>query len=200
MLRPDLNPPLRDSIDVLIASPSAADARRASQALRSAIPGISIVRVAHADQALRLMLERGLFTATPQLPGLILIDLALVDARVLLKRISTDERLRHIPVLVVSTRREVAELGESAALDAAAPVMQIENSTAFERALADAVSHRLERAADRSESSHRGTLPKRGSCSEKSRNSFGQAHASNRCSSHRAFTRRRAKDSHRHQA
>jgi two-component system response regulator len=200
MRRPDPSSNNHESIDVLIVDANASDASKTSQALRRSRPGISTVRVAHAEQALRLMLERGLFTAAPQLPGLILLDLALADAKALLQRLRTEERTRHIPVVVLSSGCAPAELADSAAAGATAYVVKTADAAAYEVTLAEILCNCLERATKSPQGPHRGTLSKRGTCSEKSRNSFSHTHASNRCSSHRALTRRRAKDSHRYQA
>ena len=63
----------------------------------------------YADQALRIMFDRGLFTAKPQIPRLILLDVgALEGGTAFLKRICADARTCDVPVVVLSASRDLS--------------------------------------------------------------------------------------------
>lgn len=130
MRRPELNQRVQNTIDVLIVDPVAADATRTSTALRRRFRDISIVRVMHADQALRLMFDQGLFTIEPQLPRLILLDIcALPDGKEFLTRITTDHRTRDIPVIALSKNGEPTVVAHTHSVGVAAhPVESVDQA------------------------------------------------------------------------
>jgi two-component system, response regulator len=111
------------SVDILIIDPSASDACRTSLTLQRAIPNVSIVRALHADQALRLMFEHGLFTIKPQIPRLIVIDVGAVgDAW--LERVCGDARTCTLPVIVHSASGESRVIERCYSLGARAYVVK----------------------------------------------------------------------------
>lgn len=97
---------MTDSIDVLLIEPSDGDARRTAECVRAADNGLSIVRVLDARQASRLMFEQGLYTKAPQLPKLIIADLAYAEDRA--EELPTLRSLRRrptVPLVILSARR-----------------------------------------------------------------------------------------------
>jgi two-component system, response regulator len=156
MRRLHANELIERSIDVLIVDPIASDARRTATALRRAIPNSSSAHVMHAEQALRLMVDHGLFTEQPQLPRLILLEVsALADGKNLLKRICTDERTRNVPVVVFSSTREPLDIEDSYLLGARAHVMKPLDPTEYESEVERVVILWLSADSDRLKSADR---------------------------------------------
>lgn len=107
------------AIDILIVDPIVSDAKRTATCFRLALPQLSIVRVLHADQALRLMRDRGLYTASPQLPATIVVELAaLSNGKDLLKSIHADSSTRDIPLIVFSIKGHAKDIEEAYSLGA----------------------------------------------------------------------------------
>jgi len=98
-----------DTIDVLLIEDSDADSKITSAAVRRAAPLASLVRVKDGDQALRLLFCKGLFTAEPQIPKLILLDFDAprTNGSVVLERLRDDSNSCAVPViLLISSRNE----------------------------------------------------------------------------------------------
>jgi CheY-like chemotaxis protein len=148
MRRHHTNEGIGPRIDVLIVDPISADANRASTALRKWTSDISTVRVMHADQALRLMLNRGLFGDVPELPRLILLDVAaLPDGKYLLKTICSNARTREIPVIVLSASVDPMEMTEFCRIGAKECVTKSTTQAAYESGIVCVASRWLSRAA-----------------------------------------------------
>ena len=76
--------------------------------------GNQIVEASDGEQALRLLFDEGLR------PALILLDIKLpkVDGLEVLRRIRSDDRTRHLPVVVLTTSNEERDIGTSYRLGA----------------------------------------------------------------------------------
>jgi response regulator RpfG family c-di-GMP phosphodiesterase len=108
------------TIDVLLIDPSSTDARRTAAGIRRKAPNASTLRVLGAEQAARLMFERGLFTKAPQRPSLIIVDLAAAgeSAKAVLRRIANNEHTARIPLVIFTKHRNPDDLLQSHLLGA----------------------------------------------------------------------------------
>lgn len=108
---------MTDTIDVLIIDPSDEDSKKTVAAIRRKAPKASTLRVKTADQAAQLMFERGLFTARPQIPRLIVIDLVAAgeDGAATLRRLKNHAQ---VPVIIFSGTRTSKDILNSYLLGA----------------------------------------------------------------------------------
>jgi hypothetical protein len=87
----------------VIVDPNSTDAKLTAEALRRVIPDASVIRVLHADQASRILFERGLWSDKPESPRLLVVDAyALAEGEAWLERVCWDEKTREVPVIVHS--------------------------------------------------------------------------------------------------
>lgn len=114
------------AIDVLIIDPSSTDSQKTSAAIKSKAPRASVVRVISGDQAARLMFEQGLFTQEPQIPTLIIVDLAAAGepAKLALRRLKDSRFSQEVPVVIFSGRRDAKDILDSHLLGADMNVMK----------------------------------------------------------------------------
>jgi DNA-binding response OmpR family regulator len=107
-------------IDILIIDPSDSDAKRTVTAIRRKAPKASTLRVSAGNQAERLMFERGLFTEAPQMPSLIIVDLAAAGecVKTTLRRLKACRLDEDVPVVIFSARRSARDILDSHMLGA----------------------------------------------------------------------------------
>ncbi|MFM1768623.1 MAG: hypothetical protein RJA22_1152 [Verrucomicrobiota bacterium] len=93
-------------IEILLVEDNAGDARLAREALRDAKVRNHLSWVSDGAEALAFLRREGKYSQAPR-PDLILLDLNLPrkDGREVLTEIKADERLRRIPVVVLTTSR-----------------------------------------------------------------------------------------------
>ena len=91
-------------IEILLVEDNPADARLTQEGLREAKLSNSLTVATDGSQALAFLRKEGVYAGTP-LPDLILLDLNLpgVDGREVLRQIKTDSRLKHLPVVILSS-------------------------------------------------------------------------------------------------
>jgi CheY-like chemotaxis protein len=101
-------------IEVLLVEDNADDAALTMRALQQAKLRNGMHLAVTGVDALAFLRREGRFVDAPQ-PDLILLDLNLpaIDGRELLTLIKADERLRHIPVIVVTGSRSDRDVLES---------------------------------------------------------------------------------------
>jgi CheY-like chemotaxis protein len=92
------------SLEILVVDDDDADALMISEALSSAERNTTVRRVADGQEALDYLQRRGKF-ADAQRPDLILLDLNMprMDGRETLAAIKSDEQLKAIPVVILTT-------------------------------------------------------------------------------------------------
>ncbi len=94
---------------ILVAEDDLDDRQWIKEALSEASAGVSVRFVEDGEDLLDLLYHRGKYTAIPSLayPGLILLDLNMPkkDGREALKEIKVDPRLRHIPIIILTTSK-----------------------------------------------------------------------------------------------
>jgi CheY-like chemotaxis protein len=95
---------LRGSLQILVVDDDDADALMISEALESADRQATIERVADGQEALDYLRRQGRF-AQAHRPDLILLDLNMprMDGRETLAAIKSDEQLKAIPVVILTT-------------------------------------------------------------------------------------------------
>ena len=106
----------REINTILIAEDSAADAEMAIDALREAKLANPIVHVEDGVEALDYLLHRGAFAGRGKgNPAVVLLDIKMprLDGLEVLKQMRDDERLKRIPVVILSSSREESDLVES---------------------------------------------------------------------------------------
>lgn len=118
------------SIDVLLIDDCDADSRITSAAVRRAAPSASLVRVKDGEQALRLMLHKGLFTKAPHVPRLIVLELNLprTNGCGVLRRLRAEAGASVVPVVVLTSSRDRQAIEESYALGARECLVKPDNA------------------------------------------------------------------------
>jgi CheY-like chemotaxis protein len=94
---------------ILVAEDDLDDRQWIKEALIETSKAITVRFVEDGEELLDLLHHRGKFAAIPSLayPGLILLDLNMPkkDGREALKEIKADPRLRHIPIVILTTSK-----------------------------------------------------------------------------------------------
>ena len=90
-------------IDILLVEDSEGDARLAMEALRDSKVRNTLHRVADGEQAIAFLRKEGAYAGVPR-PDLILLDLNLprMDGREVLAEIKADDKLKRIPVVILT--------------------------------------------------------------------------------------------------
>lgn len=91
-------------IDILLVEDSPGDVRLTEEALKEGRVANRLHVVEDGEEALRFLRREPPYEDAPQ-PGLVLLDLNLprVDGREVLASMKADDRLQHIPVIVLTT-------------------------------------------------------------------------------------------------
>jgi len=110
-------------IEILLVEDNPGDARLTREALRDAKVRNHLHVAADGVEALAFLRREGKHEAVPK-PDLILLDLNLPkkDGREVLDEIKRDDRLRHIPVVILTTSQAERDIAESYRLRANAYV------------------------------------------------------------------------------
>ena len=101
---------------ILLAEDSPADAEMAIDALRDAHLANPIVHVEDGVEALDYLMRTGRFAdRTDEDPAVLLLDIKMprMDGLEVLKHIRGDEKLKHLPVVILSSSREESDLARS---------------------------------------------------------------------------------------
>ena len=106
----------REIHTILIAEDSAADAEMAIDALREAKLANPVVHVEDGVEALDYLFCRGAFAGRGKgNPAVVLLDIKMprVDGLEVLKQMRENEKLKRVPVVILSSSREERDLAES---------------------------------------------------------------------------------------
>lgn len=127
-----------DSKLLVLVEDSAADIRLAQEALAGLLETHRMITFSDGEQA-----SEWLFGDAAELPDLILLDLNLprLDGRELLRAIKTDERLRHIPVVILTTSSAPQDLRDTYGLHANSFVTKPVDLDDYARTLQDVVHY-----------------------------------------------------------
>jgi two-component system, response regulator len=101
---------------ILLAEDSLADAEMATDALREAKLANPIVHVEDGVETLDYLLRRGRFAdREPGLPAVLLLDIKMprLDGLEVLRTIRSEEQLKKLPVVILSSSREETDLVRS---------------------------------------------------------------------------------------
>ncbi|KLD77739.1 MULTISPECIES: response regulator [Xanthomonas] len=101
---------------ILLAEDSPADAEMAVDALRDARLANPIVHVEDGVEAMDYLLRRGAYADREDgLPAVLLLDIKMprMDGLEVLKLVRTDESLKRLPVVILSSSREESDLARS---------------------------------------------------------------------------------------
>jgi two-component system response regulator len=101
---------------ILLAEDSAADAEMAIDALREANLANPIVHVEDGVETMAYLQRTGRFADRPdEEPAVLLLDIKMprMDGLEVLRRIRGDEKLRRLPVVILSSSREESDLVHS---------------------------------------------------------------------------------------
>jgi two-component system response regulator len=112
---------------ILLAEDSPADAEMAIDALREANLANPIVHVEDGVEAMEYLQRKGRFAGrAEEEPAVLLLDIKMprMDGLEVLQRIRADEKLRRLPVVILSSSREESDLARSWDLGANAYVVK----------------------------------------------------------------------------
>jgi CheY-like chemotaxis protein len=111
------------SISVLLVDDDPGDVLMIEEALESIDPPRSIFVVNDGEEAVAFLRREGQFTTVPR-PDVVLLDLNMprMDGRQVLAEIKSDEQLRSIPIVVLTTSQSPADILSSYSLHANAYV------------------------------------------------------------------------------
>lgn len=101
---------------ILLAEDSPADAEMTIDALREANLANPIVHVEDGVEVLEYLYRKGRFADRPdEVPVVLLLDIKMprMDGLEVLQRIRADEKLRRMPVVILSSSREERDLARS---------------------------------------------------------------------------------------
>ncbi|MCC4617127.1 response regulator [Xanthomonas campestris pv. asclepiadis] len=101
---------------ILLAEDSPADAEMAVDALREARLANPIVHVEDGVETMDYLLRRGIFADRDEgLPAVLLLDIKMprLDGLEVLKQIRSEETLKRLPVVILSSSREESDLARS---------------------------------------------------------------------------------------
>ncbi|MCC8536681.1 response regulator [Xanthomonas codiaei] len=101
---------------ILLAEDSPADAEMAVDALRDARLANPIVHVEDGVEAMDYLLRRGAYANREEgLPAVLLLDIKMprLDGLEVLKQVRSDETLKRLPVVILSSSREESDLARS---------------------------------------------------------------------------------------
>ncbi|KAB7767837.1 response regulator [Xanthomonas maliensis] len=101
---------------ILLAEDSLADAEMAADALREARLANPIVHVEDGVETMDYLLRRGAFADREEgLPAVLLLDIKMprLDGLEVLKQIRSEESLKRLPVVILSSSREESDLARS---------------------------------------------------------------------------------------
>ncbi len=107
---------MSDIRTILLAEDSLPDAEMAIDALREAKLANPIVHVEDGVEALDYLLRRGAYADRPdELPAVLLLDIKMprMDGLEVLQTVRGDERLKRLPVVILSSSREESDLARS---------------------------------------------------------------------------------------
>ena len=109
--------PVKDTertIEILLVEDNPSDALLMEEALLEGRLRSNLSIVRNGDEALDFLYRRGPFRASPR-PDLIMLDLNLPkrDGREVLKEVKSDQDLRSIPVVVITTSRSEEDITKS---------------------------------------------------------------------------------------
>ena len=106
----------KDLRTILLAEDNAADAEMAIDALREAKLANPVVHVEDGVEAMEYLLAEGAFADRPRGdPAVVLLDIKMprLDGLEVLKRMRSQEHLKRIPVVILSSSREESDLVRS---------------------------------------------------------------------------------------
>ena len=101
---------------ILLAEDSAADAEMAIDALRDANLANPIVHVEDGVETMDYLLRRGTWADRPEgLPAVLLLDIKMprMDGLEVLQQIRSHDKLKTLPVVILSSSREESDLARS---------------------------------------------------------------------------------------
>ena len=125
---------MREIRTILLVEDSAADAEMTIDALREAKLANPIVHVEDGVEALDCLFQRGAWADRPAvIPAVVLLDIKMprLDGIEVLREIRANERLQHVPVVILSSSREEGDLARSWDLGVNAYVVKPVNAQQF---------------------------------------------------------------------
>jgi two-component system, chemotaxis family, response regulator Rcp1 len=107
------------SIEVLLVEDSPGDVRLTREAFRNANPSIHLHVAADGVEAMAFLTQEGAHAGAPR-PDLVLLDLNLprMDGREVLARVKKDDRLKTIPIVILTTSDAEVDVAKSYQLQA----------------------------------------------------------------------------------
>jgi two-component system response regulator len=119
---------------ILLVEDSDADAEMTVDALREAKLANPIVRVEDGVEALDYLFSRGEYAGQANgVPAVVLLDIKMprLDGIEVLREIRGSDKLKHVPVVILSSSREESDLARSWDLGVNAYVVKPVNATQF---------------------------------------------------------------------
>ncbi len=100
-----------EAIDILLVEDNAGDARLAKEAMRDSKIRNTLHHVGDGEEAMEFLYQKGKHADAPR-PDLILLDLNLPrkDGRAVLEEVKTDDNLKRIPVVILTTSSDEQDI------------------------------------------------------------------------------------------
>ena len=132
---------MNKSFEILIVEDNEADVEMVRRSLREAIPGCNLTVASDGAEALDCLFKRGKFSGAAR-PNLILLDLNMpgMNGKEALKVIKSDEKLKTIPVVVLTSSNSPMDIKESYAHHANCYVVKRFDGGEFKNAIGEIVS------------------------------------------------------------
>lgn len=128
---------------ILVAEDDLDDRQWIKEALIDTSAAVKVRFVEDGEDLLDLLYHRGKYTAIPSLayPGLILLDLNMPrkDGREALKEIKADPRLRHIPIIILTTSKAEEDVFRTYNLGANSVILKPVTFSALQRIMQNLV-------------------------------------------------------------
>jgi two-component system, response regulator len=136
-----------DLVDILLIEDNHHDIEEIVDVLNEQNSGAKLIPLKDGVEAIDYFFgpQSSLHAATVKLPKLILLDLKLpkISGLEVLKRLKSDERTRHIPVVVLTSSSELSDRSESYLLGANSYIVKPLNADQFSQFASDIIFYWL---------------------------------------------------------
>ncbi len=130
---------MTQEIDLLLIEDNASDAELILRALKKNNLANQVLHVKDGNEALTFLMGQGKYEGTKNIPKVVLLDLKMpkVNGKETLMRIKDNNKIKNIPVVVLSSSREDSDINECYDLGANGYVVKSVESDEFEKTISN---------------------------------------------------------------